>query len=211
MQNTLAALVLFAFLLSCSTARKPTGADVDLMRLKGFMTGHFNSAAQAAQDSSFFDITLHMIPIWPNRPGHWLYVEQAVSANQAKPYRQRIYRLEQLPDGRFQSSVYTLQKEKEFVLAWQTPEKFDALTTADLELKAGCEVVLVKKGDVFEGATGERSCPSELRGAAYATSKVQVFPDRIVSWDQGFDASGNQVWGATKGGYSFVKYTLPEK
>jgi hypothetical protein len=27
----------------------------------------------------------------------------------------------------------------------------------------------------------------------------------ILSWDRGFDANGNQVWGAEKGGYIFKK------
>ena len=28
---------------------------------------------------------------------------------------------------------------------------------------------------------------------------------RVVSWDRGFDAEGNHIWGAEKGGYEFVK------
>jgi hypothetical protein len=27
----------------------------------------------------------------------------------------------------------------------------------------------------------------------------------MVSWDQGWNGEGKQVWGATKGGYIFVK------
>jgi hypothetical protein len=29
--------------------------------------------------------------------------------------------------------------------------------------------------------------------------------DGMESWDQGWDAEGQQVWGATKGGYRFDK------
>jgi len=32
-----------------------------------------------------------------------------------------------------------------------------------------------------------------------------VTKGRVVSWDRGFDAEGNHIWGAEKGGYEFVK------
>ena len=44
---------------------------------------------------------------------------------------------------------------------------------------------------------------STLRGASSATSEVEVHPDRVVSWDRGFDAERKHVWGAEKG-YSAV-------
>jgi hypothetical protein len=189
---------------SCAVSNKTKG-DTDLGQLKGYMTGSFSSAAQAVQDTNYFDITLHMYPIWPKREGHWLYVEQAVTANQAKPYRQRVYKLEQRDAQTFVSHVYTIKAEKEYVNAWKTPEKFEALALEGIELKSGCEVILKKDGSQFSGATGDKTCPSELRGASYATSKVTIHSDKIVSWDQGFNAEGKQVWGATLGGYEFLK------
>lgn len=195
-----------ALCVACAASKQRSDKEGDLGKLRNFMTGTFNSAAQAERDTDYFDITLHMYPIWTNQAGYWLYVEQAVTANQAKPYRQRVYQLEQVDRNTFKSSVYTLKKEKEFINAWQTPDKFKALTINDIELKAGCEVVLKKQKDgTFSGATDERTCPSELRGAKYATSRVTVFPDKILSWDQGFDEAGKQVWGAVKGGYEFLK------
>jgi CpeT protein len=189
---------------SCAVSKKSKG-DTDLVQLKQYMAGNFNSAAQAARDTNYFDISLRMYPIWPKREGHWLYVEQAVTTNQGKPYRQRVYKLEKRDDQTFVSQVYTIKAEKDFVNAWKTPEKFEALTLDGIDLKAGCEVVLKKEGKLFSGATGDKTCPSELRGAKYATSKVTIHADKIVSWDQGFNAEGKQVWGATLGGYEFIK------
>ena len=60
-------------------------------------------------------------------------------------------------------------------------------------------------GDGFEGSTNGKQCPSNLRGAAYATSVVTIRPDGMLSWDRGFDDKGQQVWGATKAGYQFKK------
>ena len=56
------------------------------------MQGSFDSSEQAAQDSAYYAISLHMYPIWPER-GQYLYVEQALAAMQDKPYRQRVYEL----------------------------------------------------------------------------------------------------------------------
>ena len=170
------------------------------------MTGTFNSAEQAAQDSNYFDITLHMYPIWEDQPGNWLYVEQAVTSNQAKPYRQRVYELTTSGIGVFDSKVYLLAEPEKYIGAWKEKDGFEDLKRTDISLKEGCAVHLKKRPDgTFSGATGEKSCPSELRGASYATSKVTVHPGKIVSWDQGFNAAGGQVWGATKGGYVFRK------
>lgn len=204
MRNAIFPLIATLALTACTTSRKTAG-NADFMQLKDHMTGTFNSAAQAARDSNYFDITLHMYPIWQDRPGVWLYVEQAVTASQDKPYRQRIYQLEQIDRQTFVSKVYTIQNEKDYVNAWKTPEAFGKLPMEGIELKSGCEVVLKKSGNQFAGATGDKTCPSELRGASYATSKVTVYPGKIVSWDQGFNAQGVQVWGATLGGYEFLK------
>jgi len=64
----------------------------------------------------------------------------------------------------------------------------------------------VRTGDErFEGSTRGDGCASSLAGASYATSEVVVTPGRLLSWDRGWDASGEQAWGATGGGYEFVK------
>ena len=204
MLKTFFATLMAAMLCACAVSKK-SQSHKELLQLRNHMAGSFNSTAQAALDTNYFDITLHMQPIWPKREGTWLYVEQAVTANQAKPYRQRVYKLEQVDGSTFVSKVFTIKAEKDYVNAWKTPEKFEAMPMEGIEMKAGCEVVLKKDGKLFSGATGEKTCPSELRGASYATSKVAIHPDKIVSWDQGFNAAGEQVWGATKAGYEFIK------
>ncbi|MFM9057330.1 MAG: CpcT/CpeT family chromophore lyase, partial [Bacteroidota bacterium] len=61
------------------------------------------------------------------------------------------------------------------------------------------------KNGKYKGGTQGSSCPSDLRGAKYATSIITLKEVEMVSWDQGFDANGKQVWGSTNGGYVFVK------
>lgn len=176
----------------------------NLNQLVAIMQGTYSSEKQSIEDKEYFNISLRMIPIWKEK-GNYLYVEQAMFEKQESPYRVRIYKVSQRNDE-FISEIYTLKKEKEWIGKWKTPEAFDNLAETDIELKPGCEVILKKQPDgTFIGQTGEKTCPSELRGASYASSKVTVTPTQILSWDQGFDKDGKQVWGAVKGGYIFDK------
>lgn len=188
-------------LLGCKPGQQKNS---DLEQLVAYMQGTYSSEKQSMDDKEYFNISLRMTPIWKKK-GHYLYVEQAMFEKQDSPYRVRIYKISQR-NKEFISEIYTLKNEKEWIGKWKTPEAFDNLAESDIELKPGCEVILTKQSDgTFIGQTGEKTCPSELRGASYATSKVTVTPNQILSWDQGFDKDGKQVWGAVKGGYIFDK------
>lgn len=169
------------------------------------MTGSFSSAAQAARDSAFYDIRLHIVPIWTARAdARWLYVEQATAAQGDRPYRQRVYRLTAPSDSTFESAVFTLPAPLCFAGAWRDSAPLAALTPDSLTLRAGCAVVLRKTAaGAYAGGTVGRDCASELRGAAAATSEVTITAERMISLDRGFDAAGKQVWGSTAGGYEF--------
>lgn len=181
-------------------------ADDALEKLASLMTGTFTSEQQSLIDTSYYNISLVMVPIWPDRiDGKWLYVEQAVSSSLDQPYRQRVYQLRHPAKDVFTSDIYTLKEPKRFVgLQFDRDKKAD-LTFDQIEIKTGCTVTLRYDKGVYEGGTKEDQCPSDLRGAAYATTKIRLQQGILISWDQGFDANGRQVWGATKGGYIFLK------
>lgn len=199
---TLALGLLFSH---CSISRN--GNNADLSRLVNYMVGDFSSLAQSKRDSAFFDIRLHIRPIWKHdRPNHWLYVEQATAATESKPYRQRIYKVEADGAGGFKSIVYTLPNPEDWAGKYKDPGAFDQLKPSELSLREGCTVFLQKaKNGAFVGSTQGEGCESSIRGAKYARSKVTITSSMLLSWDQGFNAIGEQVWGATKGGYEFVK------
>ncbi len=175
------------------------------MSLMDLMTGSFDSKKQSDADSSYYHISLHMYPIWKNREGDWLYVEQALASTQDKPYRQRIYKLEAQADGTYKSSVFLLKDQEQFIGKWKEPGFFSQFTANSLLTeREGCAVIMKRLGDnTFTGATVDKHCTSTLSGASYATSKVTVSTNQVESWDQGFDSSDEQVWGAEKGGYIF--------
>ncbi len=176
-----------------------------LQELHTLMQGSFNSEIQSQVDSSYYNISLHMYPIWEDK-GHYLYVEQALNAMQNRPYRQRVYKINQLTDSTFSSEVYMLKTDSLWIGKWKTPKVFDSISPKDITLKEGCAVVLKRlTKNHYQGKTGDTTCVSTMRGASFARSEVEILEDKIISWDRGFDADGNYVWGAEKAGYIFNK------
>ncbi|WP_223789042.1 chromophore lyase CpcT/CpeT [Marinicella meishanensis] len=193
-------------LLGCQPEKPAVQDDqAALTQLVAWMSGAFSSEQQASQDDRYFHISLKMKPIWTEREdGHWLYVEQAVGTRPEQPYRQRIYRVTPMADGRFASAVYELPDPQAVIGAYEDPGLLADVTVADLQLRTGCAVILQFDGAAqYQGSTQDKACLSSLRGATYATSEVTITATGISSWDQGWDANDQQVWGATAGPYVF--------
>lgn len=188
-----------------TTAQNQPAADID--QLYELMSGTFSSEEQSLLDSSFFNINLVMYPIWEESQGSkWLYVEQAVTEYIKRPYRQRVYQLSAMADGSYESKVYELPDPDRFIHGWETPELFSGITPDSLMAREGCAVYLKKNEEgCFSGSTKDAECLSTLRGASYATSIVTVCEGSVVSWDQGWNVDGEQVWGAVKEGYVFKR------
>jgi hypothetical protein len=198
------------FLYACNSTKnstQPTSSEKELVAFQQLMAGKYNSQIQSVKDTSYFNISLVMKPIWQDRKdGKWLYVEQAMVTKLDKPYRQRVYHLQHPSSTIFTSDIYTIKDAMSFAGAQNDEAKMQRLSFDKIELKDGCTVTLNAKGkNEYEGGTNADHCPSDLRGAQYATTKITMQNGELISWDQGFDAKGAQVWGATKGGYIFVK------
>ena len=82
-------LVITVTLSSCKQSETEK-IDTELNELFALMQGSYNSEKQSIADSTYYNISLHMYPIWKEK-GNWLYVEQAMNSMQEKPYRQRVY------------------------------------------------------------------------------------------------------------------------
>ena len=200
MKFTIAILFLFV----AATSSFPQN---QMDRLVAYMIGSFSSSEQAEKDTDYFNIELEMVPIWMDRQdGPWIYVEQAFADQKDKPYRQRVYQLRNRSDGKIESLVYTIPNPLRFAGDYQKEFPLLRITPDSLTLRKGCEVVLyLNDYGFFEGGTVDSSCTSNLHGASYTTSEDTIYNDKIISWDRGFNKNGNQVWGATKGGYVFLK------
>ena len=187
-------------------AQKKLGAH-DLEILKSCMSGAFSSEMQAKNDSDFYNIHLHMTPIWENRKdGFWLYVEQAIVSALDKPYRQRIYHVHLFNDTTIISEVFEMKSPLRFAGAYKNKELIKNLQPDSLDARTGCGILLhARNNESFVGSTTGNECLSSLRGATYATSEVVITKKLLLSWDRGWDAQDKQVWGAVKSGYQFVK------
>jgi len=207
---TLLLILAFATVSAVSAQATPATAQVadpELELLLGFMTGSFSSAEQARLDPDFYDIRLQVVRVWPERQdGYWLYVEQAAAESLDRPYRQRVYRLLRHDSSTIESRVFTIPEPLTYAGEWKKEVPLARLTPESLVWKKGCSIMLVKKGtDAFAGSTVAHECASDLRGAAYAKSEVEINSRGMVTWDRGFAADGRHVWGASKGGYIFKK------
>lgn len=172
------------------------------------MIGSYSSAAQATEDTSYFNIELEMVRIWPKRKdGVWLYVEQAVATSKEKPYRQRVYHVQELNDSTFTSNILTIKGGDALFGAYKDPLLLEQLQKDSVEVLDGCTITLRTQGKSYVGSTDGRKCSNAWGEATYATSEVTIASGMMVSWDRGYNDEGEQVWGAEKGGYRFVKRT----
>ena len=196
--------LLFLLLLSTTITNAQQQATIETFAT--YLTGQFSSQKQSEADTAYYHISLHMTRIWEQRTdGIWLYVEQAMAARADKPYRQRVYQLGQKDKNLFTSEIYTIKNAAAVVGLQSDTAKRSLLTFDQIELKNGCTVWMEYDKGVFTGGTRGEDCFSDLRGARYATTKIKLTDTVLESWDQGFDATGKQVWGPTTGAYVFVK------
>ncbi|MBO85089.1 MAG: hypothetical protein CL927_06995 [Deltaproteobacteria bacterium] len=176
--------------------------------LERLLIGFYDSSEQATTSRDYYNIMLTMCPVsLPGLGERVLYVEQASADTPRQPYRQRLYAI--VPgatESQAISRVYELAGPGSFVGACEDAENF-AVDMDRVLLLEGCDVTLDWDGTQFVGGTDGDSCGTDFGGATYATSEIVLDEDILVSWDRGYDASGRQVWGATGGGYQFIRHT----
>ena len=195
-------------LFACSNATNNDTADAQVVdpaiAVHQLLQGDFDSTQQASSNTNYFEISLRMCAFeLPELGSNILYVEQAATDSLSSPYRQRIYHVESVGE-RVASHVYSMDGSMENALVGACDSPSDIVVELDqIVERVGCSVWLTPTDDGFSGGTEGIECISTLGEAAYATSIVHLTPSSIESWDQGWDAAGNQVWGATAGAYVF--------
>ena len=176
--------------------------------LERLLVGHYDSSAQAASSRDYYNIMLTMCPVSvPDIGERVLYVEQTAADTPDEPYRQRLYVLE-AGANEFEAvcRIYELAGPRTFTGTCNDPEAAEFPMDRVLLLE-GCDVTLVWDGEQFVGGTDDTACGTDFGGATYATSEIVLDEEVLVSWDRGYGDDGRQVWGATGGGYEFVRLT----
>lgn len=133
-----------------------------------------------------------------------LYREQSIAPKIDEPSFQRFYRLEE--DGEVVRLRAFDPKDPLIVRGkWRDPSALALYGANDVRERPGCEIVLRRAGERWEGVTPGKDCPSHLRAAVRMTSQVTLSKDELTEWDRGFDEKGKQTWGSLEGGTTFVK------
>lgn len=189
-------------------AARPAPSDVELAA--DWLTGEFNSRAQATADRRYFDVHLYAMQVWPEREdGVWMYVQQSRDDDEDRiyeaPYRQRVYHVHAGEDGTVVSTVYRIAAEERFVDPWTDLSVLDALNDEALQKAEGCDVSLSRDGDRFVGGTIGTRCRLSFGG--HATSSVTLTAEGIQSLDLLYDNAGQIINGLTEESapYTFEK------
>jgi CpeT/CpcT family (DUF1001) len=133
----------------------------------------------------------------------YLYQEQALAVSLTKPYRQRILEISASPYSQTVRSRSFKLSHPVALIGWcQQPEAQRKLVAQDLDV-AVCSVFLRQSGDEFAGSTPIDGCPANIRGAVRITNRIRLHAHGMETWDRGFDAQGNQVWGAQTEAYQY--------
>ncbi len=200
MKFTVTLFIALFFLTSCLPNKKTTA---NFEKLATMMEGNFSSQKQSKNNSHYKSILLRMTPIWKDK-GTYFVVEQTLFDNQDKPFSIQIHKLYQRRYDIIRE-VYTIKNEQEWLEKRKDSQNYSHFSEADLELQAGCEILIRQSADgSYSGHTGH-DCHLTEFAATYSSAGIVVTDNQIRLWEQGYDKDWNLLWGNVKGGYVLDK------
>ena len=176
-----------------------------------YLVGQMDTSAQAATNEipAAVRMTTCAIQVEPSEgntrdaQGIYLYQEQALMAQLDQPYRQRFL---QIVPHELSQSVRSHSFKPLDAAAWvglcEQPEANRVVPAAELG-ESVCDVFLRPTASGYLGRTPIGGCPADVRGAVRITNQIQLSDQGMNTWDRGYDAEGNQVWGAEDTPYRF--------
>lgn len=169
------------------------------------LVGTMDTSAQAAANpkKSSVRMTTCQVTVTDEPKSVYLYQEQALTQSLNQPYRQRVLNIRPAtePDT-VESKSYKINQPEAFIGFCNRPEAQRQLKLSDLT-EAGCSVFLKPIPDGYQGETPPQGCPANVRGAVKITNTVILNTLGMETWDRGFDANGQQVWGAQDQSYQY--------
>lgn len=219
MSNTsIRALLAFACVFASGTAayadqpniQKPVPLERQVEEVVSHLVGAMDTSAQASAnpDAPNVRITTCKVKVKDaaslNRPqAVFLYQEQALSRRLSQPYRQRFLRIAPSANSLgVESAVFKAPTPKAWIGLCGKPEAERVVQRSDIGA-SNCSVFLQRSGENYMGETSAGGCPSDYKGAVRITNRILLHEAGMNTWDRGFDATGNQVWGAKDKPYQF--------
>ena len=130
----------------------------------------------------------------------FLYQEQALGDRLNQPYRQRFLQIS--ANGQtVVSQSYKPQNPQDWINSCN--QSAPQLVKSEDLGESVCSVYLKPLIAVYVGNTPTSGCPANVRGAVKITNTIVLHADGMDTYDRGFDAAGNQVWGANDESYQF--------
>lgn len=175
------------------------------------LVGMMSTYAQARANPKAPDVTMRTCKIAVenneasknNSQAVFLYQEQAMSNNLAKPYRQRFLRIAPTADNQsIESQSFKPPTPEAWIGFCSQPEAKRVVKLNDIG-SAKCSVFLKREGENYIGETPAEGCPSDYKGAVKVTNKIVLHKTGMDTLDRAFDAAGNQVWGSKGEPYQF--------
>lgn len=204
----LSILTLCGALSANSACADETNASVN--HFADLLNGVFDSSSQAIDDSSYLDVTVRHCAVAvtdlpaDKRSGRFLALRQSVST-EANPYRVRILRIfaGSTADSVRVSSYATTTDVNLAELCFK-PEAERTVSFKQLSEEKCTTESQYRDGQFVGGTTGD-GCPSSRAGAVRMTSELTLSGQGMTTWDRGWNAAGQVVWGPETGPYRFER------
>jgi hypothetical protein len=170
-----------------------------------YLVGVMDTTAQARENPQIAKVqmTTCEVSLAPPTDSIYLYQEQAIIDKLNQPYRQRVLEITPANNpGTVKSIAYKLQNPGNFInLCNKNLTERQLSKTAIGEWV--CTVLLTPIEGGFRGETPPEGCPTTARGAVKITNTIMLRPDSMDTSDRGYNAAGQQIWGARDNFYQF--------
>ena len=136
----------------------------------------------------------------------FLYQEQGIVGNLQQPYRQRFLEIVSSKiDGK--AIVLSHSYKPENLAAWVNYCQQESTTPIPRATLGNlvCTVTLQPYLNLYVGNTPPEGCAVNLRGAVKVTNRIFLTENGMETWDRGYNAQGDRVWGAEDEAYRFFK------
>jgi hypothetical protein len=185
----------------------------NLITLASYLSGIFDNKVQAMADPMWYVA----LQAW-HRPTKLfqsdsitLFAEQANTLKLEQPYRQRLMRLQEGPDG-LTVQFYGFKEPGKFLGAGQNPELLTAVADEDIDFLPGCFLKVESRSlngrPGFEAIALEGSCCQFKYGDKIGQVSLgfAVSETEFHSYDKGINPETQKpIWGALMGPYQHQK------
>ncbi|MDY6939662.1 MAG: CpcT/CpeT family chromophore lyase [Cyanobacteriota bacterium] len=202
--SRLAVACLSFVLITPATFAQTRSIEEQVSEVVSYLVGTMDSSAQAIAHRDAPDVRITTCPIAvPTISAAFLYQEQALSMNLDDPYRQRFLQIApNNSEDAVESKAFKLANPEAWIGLCDRPAS-DRVVTIDELGETVCSLFLQPERNGYRGTTPEEGCPTNFRGAVRITNTVFLDATTMETWDRGFDATGNQVWGADDRSYRY--------